>query len=131
MYTQIIIKKFFTLSLQYTRMSGKNINFDDKKIKKNDFYKNEKVFLIDDIDFNKILVSKKERYGMKKLLKYFIEYNDNNVIRPLCVRLPQMTGYARKFDKNATMSFRANNKQILKNYNTIWVKVEKLMRIDF
>ena len=42
-----------------------------------------------------------------------------------------MTGYARKFDKNATMSFRANNKQILKNYNTIWVKVEKLMRIDF
>ena len=131
MYTQIIIKKFFTLSLQYTRMSGKNINFDDKKIKKNDFYKNEKVFLIDDIDFNKILVSKKEPYGTKKLLKYFIEYNDNNVIRPLCVRLPQMTGYARKFDKNATMSFRANNKQILKNYNTIWVKVEKLMRIDF
>ena len=131
MYTQIIIKKFFTLSLQYTRMSGKNINFDDKKILKNDFYKNEKVFLIDDIDFNKILVSKKEPYGTKKLLKYFIEYNDNNVIRPLCVRLPQMTGYARKFDKNATMSFRANNKQILKNYNTIWVKVEKLMRIDF
>ena len=42
-----------------------------------------------------------------------------------------MTGYARKFDENATMSFRANNKQLLKNYNKIWEKVEKLMRIDF
>ena len=42
-----------------------------------------------------------------------------------------MTGYARKFDENATMSFRANNKQLLKNYNKIWGKVEKLMRIDF
>ena len=46
-------------------------------------------------------------------------YNDNNVIRPLCVRLPQMTGYASKFDENATMSFRANAKQLLKNYNKI------------
>ena len=42
-----------------------------------------------------------------------------------------MTGYARKFDENATMYFRANNKQLLKNYNKIREKVEKLMRIDF
>ena len=42
-----------------------------------------------------------------------------------------MAGYARRFDKNATMSFRANNKQLLKNYNKIWEKVEKLMKIDF
>ena len=42
-----------------------------------------------------------------------------------------MTGCARKFDENATMSFRINNKQLLKNYNRIWEKVEKLMKIDF
>ena len=46
-------------------MSGKNINFDDKKIKKSDLYKNKKAFQIDDIDVNKILVSKKEPYGIK------------------------------------------------------------------
>ena len=34
-----------------------------------------------------------------------------------------MTGYARKFNENATMSFKANNKQPLKNYNKIWAKV--------
>ena len=28
-----------------------------------------------------------------------------------------MTGYARKFDDNTTMSFRVNDKQLLKNYN--------------
>ena len=42
-----------------------------------------------------------------------------------------MTGYARKFEENATMSFRVNNKQLLKNYNKIWGKTEKLMKIDF
>ena len=42
-----------------------------------------------------------------------------------------MTNYARKFDENATMFFRVNNKQLLKNYNRISQKVEKLMRIEF
>ena len=41
-------------------MNGKIINFDNKHIKKSDFYnKNKKVFNIDDIDVNEILVSKK------------------------------------------------------------------------
>ena len=51
---------------------------------------------------------------IKNLVKYFIGYNDNDIIRPLCIRLPQMTGYARKFDENATVSFTVKNKQLLK-----------------
>ena len=42
-----------------------------------------------------------------------------------------MTSYAKKINENVTISFRVNNKQLLKNYNKIWEKVEKLMRIDF
>ena len=42
-------------------MSTSSINFNDKKIKKSNFYiKNKKIFNIDDIDVNKILVSKKK-----------------------------------------------------------------------
>ena len=41
-------------------MSGKNINFDDKKTKRNIFYKNKKINHIEDIDANNILGSKKE-----------------------------------------------------------------------
>ena len=46
-------------------MSGKNVKFGDKKIKKNYFYKNKKVTKIDDIDVNKILVSEPEPCGSK------------------------------------------------------------------
>ena len=60
-------------------MNTKNINFDNKKIKKVIFTKTEKCF-------NKILVSKKEPYGTKNALKYFIRYNDD-VVKPLFVRL--------------------------------------------
>ena len=114
-------------------MNGKNINFNDKKNQKSDFYnKNKKIFNIDDIDVNKILVSKKEQYGKYNSSKYFIGYNDNDVIRPLYLFLSQTTGYINKFDKNKiTMSLMIKDIQLLKNYNKIWKKIEKLMEIDF
>ena len=95
-------------------MSGKKINFDEKKIKKNIFYKSKRIYSTDDIDVNNILVTKREPHGNKNSLKYFIGYNDNDIIRPLCVRLPQMTGYARKFNENTTMSFKVKDKKLLK-----------------
>ena len=90
-------------------MNGKSINFDDKKMNKSNFYKNKKIFNIHDIDVNKILVSKKESYRTKNSLKYFIGYNDNDVIRPLCINLPQMIGYVKHFDSNNTMSFKVSD----------------------
>ena len=112
-------------------MSGKNTNFNDKRIRKSDFHKNKKINNIDDIDVNNILLSKKESYGTKNLLKYFVGYNDNDIIRPLCIRLPQMTGYARKFDENPAISFIVKDKQLLKNYIKLWEKIEKLIKVNF
>ena len=95
-------------------MSGKNVNFGDKKIKKSNFYKNKKVIKIDNIVVNKILVSKEEPYGSKNSFKYFIGYNDDDAIRPLCIKLPQMIGYVRNFDGNRTISFKISHSKLLK-----------------
>ena len=107
----------------------KSVNFDDKKNKRSDFYKNKKVFRIDDIDANKIFVSKEEPYCTQNSFKYFIQNND--VIRPLWVKLPQMTGYAKKFKFNSPMSLKIGDKQLLKKYNQICKKLEKLLKIEF
>ena len=43
-----------------------------------------------------------------------------------------MTGYINKFDENKTkMSLVIKDKELLKNYNKIWKKIQKLMKIDF
>ena len=86
--------------------------------------KAKKVVKIDDIDVNKLLVSKEEPYGTKNSFKYFIGYNDNDVIKSLCIKLPQMSGYVRKFESNLTMSFKISDKQLLKKYNQVWKRVE-------
>ena len=98
-------------------MREKNINLGDKKIEKRNFYKNKKTTKIDDNDVKKMLVSKGEPCGTKYSFKYFIGYNDNDVIRPLCIKppqMPQMIGCARKFDCNTTMSFKINDSKLLK-----------------
>ena len=41
-------------------MSGRIVNFRDKKVDRSNFYKNKKLFKIDDIDVDKTLISKKE-----------------------------------------------------------------------
>ena len=46
-------------------MSGKTINFNDKKVRKSNFYKKKKINKIEDIDINNVLVSKKKPYGTK------------------------------------------------------------------
>ena len=42
-----------------------------------------------------------------------------------------MTGYARKFDENATVSFIVKDEKLLKSYNKIWETIEWLMKINF
>ena len=95
-------------------MSEKSINFENKKISKSNFCKNKKLFSIYDLDVHKILVSKKESYGTKNSLKYFIGYNDDDVIRTLCIKLPQMIGSVKHFDSNKTMSFKDIDNKLLK-----------------
>ena len=122
-------------------MSGNTVNFDDKKIKKTDFYnKNKKIFNINVIDVNKKLVSKKELYGKYNSFQYFIGYNDSDVIRPLYLELSQMTAYINKCDEDKnrnknkntiTMYLKVKDKKLLKNRNEIWKKIETLIGIDF
>ena len=102
-------------------MNGKNINSNNEKVKKKRLLQEkQKIFNIDDIDVNKILICKKETYGEYNSFKYFIGCNDNDVIRPLYLFLSQTTGYINKFDKNKiTMSLMIKETQHLKNYNKV------------
>ena len=103
-----------------------------KSIKTTFIVKTKKIFNIDDIDANKILVFKKEQCGKNNSSKYFIGYNDNGIIRQLYLFISHTTGYFNKFDKNKIiMSNMIKDIQRFKKYNKIWKKIEKLMKIDF
>ena len=58
-----------------------------KSIKTSHFCKNKKVIKIDSTDVNKILISKEEQYSTINSFKYFTGYDDNDVLRSLCIKL--------------------------------------------
>ena len=93
------------------------------------FIKIKKLLKIEGIDINKIFVSRKESYGTKNAIKYFIGYIDNNEIKPICIMLPQMIGYDKYFDDDKVMSVKVTDKKLLNKYNKIWEKVEELLNV--
>ena len=62
--------------------------------------------------------------------KYCLGYNDD-VTRPLCIKLPQIIEYVKHFDSNKKMSFKVNDNRLLQRYTKIWGKVSILMNIEF
>ena len=104
-------------------MTYLDLSWNVRLFRKSNFCKNKKLFKIDDIDVNKILVSKIEPYDTKKSSKYFIGYSGNDAIRPLCITLPQMIWYVKCFDSNKAMTFKVGDNELLQKYTKIWKKI--------
>ena len=85
-------------------MSSQKIKFGDKEADKKKFYSSKEAILLDSVDLSKIVVSSRWKLN-DTTYKYFCRYL-NNVIKPLCVVLPQMRGYIKYFDNDGkNMSF--------------------------
>ena len=69
------------------------------------------------IDVNEILISKEVVYRTKNSIEYFIGYFDeDDVVRPLLLKLPQMIGYLKEFNNSMTMSLRVDDSKLFKKY---------------
>ena len=53
----------------------------------------------------------------RKVFKYFIGYENDKKLRPLCILLLQMSGYRRDFDETKYMSSLRKDNELLEKYN--------------
>ena len=73
------------------------------------------------IERNNIVIS--DRFELDEGDKYYIGYKDGEFVRPLCIILPQMSGFIEYFDGNIkSMSFLSEDEEIIIKYNKIWKK---------
>ena len=64
--------------------------------------------------------------------KYFIGYKEGEIVKPLCIILPQMTGYIKYFENGGkNMSFVIKDDDVLDKYNEIWDKIKETLSIKF
>ena len=87
--------------------------------------------MLDSVDLSKIVVSSKWKLN-DTTYKYFCGYLDNDVIKPLCVILPQMNGYIKYFDDGGkNMSFVTDDEKVYEKYDEIWNVVKGLLKLKF
>ena len=85
--------------------------------------------MLDSVHLSKIVVS--SRWKLNDMTnKYFCGYLNNDVIKPLCVILPQMNGYIKYFeDGGKNMSFVTDDGKVYEKYNEIWNVVKGLLKL--
>ena len=89
-------------------MSEKTLKFNNIKINKKEFHKSKQAIDLDSIITDKIVVSDKFRHS-EEGFKYFIGYQEDEIVKPLCIILPQVNGYIKYFEnvgKNMSLSIK-------------------------
>ena len=112
-------------------MSSQKIKFGDKEVDKKTFYSSKEAILLDSVFLSKIVVSSRWKLN-DTTYKYFCCYLNNDVIKPLCVILPQMNGYIKYFDDGGkNMSFVTDDEKVYEKYDEIWNVVKSLLKLKF
>ena len=102
-----------------------------KKSIKKTFYSSKEAILLDSVDLSKIFVSSRWKLN-DTTYKYFCGYLNNDVIKPLCVILPQMNGYIKYFDDGGkNMSFVTDAEKVYEKYDEIWNVVKGILKLKF
>ena len=101
--------------------------FGDIEVSKTEFYEYKKAVILSEFDVSKIVVSNKIK-GNNETSKVFIGYIDDVGVVPLCIILPQMSGWIKYFENGGkNMSFKIEDDEIYLKYNEIWNGVKKLL----
>ena len=99
-------------------MSEQTLKFDKNVVNKKDFHVFKQTIALNLVDSSKI-----------PIIGYL---HDDDVIRPLCIVLLQMSGYIRYFNNGKkNMSFLIEDESVHLKYARIWNKIKKSLNMKF
>ena len=110
-------------------MSEKTLKFNNIRINKKEFHKSKQAIDLDSVTTDKIVVSDKFRHS-EDGYKYFIGYQEDEIVKPLCIILLQMNDYIKYFENEGTsMSFLIKNNEVWEKYEDIWNVIKNKLGI--
>ena len=112
-------------------MGEKTLKFSNINVNKKEFHRSKKAVDLDLVDTGKIVVSDRFKHS-EEGSKYFIDYQEDEIVKPLCIILPQMEGYIKYFDNGGkNMSFLIKNDEVWQKYEDIWNVIKDKLNIKF
>ena len=77
-------------------MGEKTLKFNNIKVNKKEFHRSKQAIDLDLVDTGNVVVSDRFRHS-EEGFKYFIGYQKDEIVKSLCIILPQMNGYIKYF----------------------------------
>ena len=113
-------------------LSIKNgLSINNIRVNKKEFYKSKQTIDLMSVNVDQIVVSNKSKHSDEGY-KYFIGYQEHEIVKPLCIILPQMSGYIKYFKNGGkSMSFFVTDDNVLDKYNEICGLIKKKLKIKF
>ena len=113
-------------------MSKQTLVFNDIEVIKKHFYASKQAILLNLVNTNNIVISYRVKQN-NDTYKYFIGYShDDGAIKPLCIVLPQISGYIKYFENGGkNMSFKIKDEDVYLKYNEIWNKIKSIQNVKF
>ena len=112
-------------------MNEKTLKVDNIKVNKKELHESKLPINLDLVNVDEIVVSDKLKHNDDGF-KYFIGYKEGNIVKLLCIILPQMIGYIKYFENSSkTMSFFIKNDDVKEKYNEIWNKIKEKLNNEF
>ena len=81
-------------------MSEKTLKFNNIRLNKKEFHKSKELIQLLLVNVDQIVVSDKIKHNNEGF-KYFIGYQESGIVKPLCIILPQMSGYRKYFENGS------------------------------
>ena len=112
-------------------MSGKTLKFNNISLNKKEFHKSKEPIELMSVIVDQIVTSDKFKHNNEGF-KYFISYLEGEIVKPLCIILPQMSGYIIYFENGGkNMSFFIKDDKVLEKYEQIWDLIKNKLGIKF
>ena len=117
------------MSVGNIKIGENTLKFNNIKVNKRECYKSKQAIELDSVDTGKIVVSDRFKHN-EEGFKYFIGYQEDEIIKPLCIILPQMNGYIKYFENGGkNMSFLIKNSEVWEKYEDIWNVIKNKLNI--
>ena len=112
-------------------MTKTTLKFSNIRVNKKKFHMSKKAIDLMSVNLDQIVVSDKFNHN-KAGFKYFIGYQKGEIVKPLCIILPQMSGYIKYFEYGGmNMSFLIKNNEVWEKYKQIWCLIKNKLGIKF
>ena len=72
-------------------MSEKTLKFDNIRVNKKEFHKSKQPIDLMSVNVDQIVLSDKFKHSDEGF-KYLIGYQEGEIVKPLCIIIPQMSG---------------------------------------